>query len=57
MKSEIKLLQVTEDVTEMQLWSDGVFVGAGSISKPIDKISEQDKAEAKDRIVEVWLCG
>lgn len=57
MREQIKLLPVTEDVTEVQVWADGMFVGAGALSKPVSSVTEQDIEEAKRRIVEVWVCG
>lgn len=54
---QVKLLPVTADVTEVQVWADGMFIGAGAVSKSKDCISAEDIEEAKRRIVEVWVCG
>lgn len=57
MREQIKLVQVDEDVTEVQVWASGMLVGAGALSKPVSSVTEQDIAEMKKRIVEVWVCG
>lgn len=48
----IKQLPVTRDVTEIQLWSNGVFIGAGAWTNPI---TESKLSEAKRRIIDAWL--
>lgn len=50
-----KLLKVTEEVTEIQLYKCDVFIGAGSVSKPLSEVTEEDKKEAEIRIVRAWL--
>lgn len=52
MSEVIKQLPVTRDVTEIQLWSNGVFIGAGAWSNPI---TESKLSEAKRRIIDAWL--
>ena len=49
---EIKQIPVTADVTEIQLWSNGVFIGAGAWTNPI---TESKLSEAKKRIIDSWL--
>lgn len=51
---EVKLLEVSIGVNEVQLWDKytGAFIGAGAVSKAV--LSEQDIAEAQERILENW---
>lgn len=51
---EVRLLEVSIGVNEVQLWDKytGAFIGAGAVSKAV--LSEQDIAEAQERILENW---
>ena len=50
---EVKQVECNEDVTEIQLWSNGVMLGAGAWTNPI---SQTKLSEAQKRIIDIWLC-
>lgn len=49
---EVKQLPVSAEVTEIQLWSNGVMLGAGAWTNPI---TETKMSEATKRIINEWL--
>lgn len=42
MESGIKLLSVSSNVTEVQVWADGELYGAGAVSKNINDVTSVD---------------
>lgn len=50
---DTKQVAISEDVTEIQLWSNGVMLGAGAWTNPI---SQTKLSEAQKRIIDIWLC-
>lgn len=51
---ELKQLKISQDATEIQLWSNGVLIGAGAWTNPI---TETTLSEAKKRIIDAWLLS
>lgn len=54
MAEELKQIPVSQDVTEIQLWSNGIFIGAGAWTNPI---TETKLSEANKRIIDSWLLS
>lgn len=49
---ELKQVKISDEVTEIQLWSNSVFVGAGAWLNPI---TETKLSAAKKAIIDAWL--